>query len=124
MGVDVRFNTLAEPAEVLAERPDVVVVATGGVPDLCGFDESDNRAVAERVWSVWDVLAGTAPVAPGSRVLLFDDHGAFQGPSCAEQLAAQGAIVELVTPDRSSALHVTAVLLLAGTLAARHSHSK
>eukprot|EP00966_Prymnesium_polylepis_P004482 103171-Prymnesium_polylepis.1 len=86
---------------MLAEEPDVVVVATGGYPDLCGFDAA--ATVADRVFSVWDVLSGAASIAAGSRVLLFDDHGAYQGPSCAEHLADLGATVELVTPDRHAA---------------------
>ena len=31
-GVEFRFNTWAEAADVLALRPDVVIVATGGLP--------------------------------------------------------------------------------------------
>ena len=31
--VDVRYNTYAEADDVLAEDPDVVVVATGGIPN-------------------------------------------------------------------------------------------
>ena len=31
LGVQFRFNTWAEPADILAEHPDVVIVATGGV---------------------------------------------------------------------------------------------
>lgn len=99
LAVDVRCNTLAGPSEIVGERPDVVIVATGGYPDLMSFDE--DPAVASRVWSVWDVLAGSVPLTSGDRVLLFDDHGAYQGPSCAEHLAAtHGMHVEMVTPDR------------------------
>ena len=35
-GVELRFNHLADAADVLAEDPDVVIVATGGLPDA-GF---------------------------------------------------------------------------------------
>ena len=31
--VDIRFNTYAEADDVLAEDPDLVVIATGGVPN-------------------------------------------------------------------------------------------
>ncbi len=31
--VDIRFNTYAEADDVLAEEPDLVIVATGGVPN-------------------------------------------------------------------------------------------
>ncbi len=95
LGVDLRLNVYAEIDEVLAESPDVVIVATGGVPDTECVDGS------EHVVSVWDVLGGQ--VAPGADVLVFDDNGQHPGPSCAEFLAEHGAKVELVTPDRSIA---------------------
>ena len=100
LGVDLRLGTWAEAEDVLAENPDVVVVATGGLPDT----ECVNGA--EHVVSLWDVLSGQ--VQPGSNVLLFDDHGDHQGPSGAEFLAGQGAKVELVTPDRSTAFELGA----------------
>lgn len=93
LGVDVRFNRYAEAAEVLAEEPEVVVVATGGMPNT-EFVPSG----AELVTSTWDVLSGQ--VTPGEEVLLFDDNGAHQGLSCAEYMAARGSRVELITPDR------------------------
>ena len=100
LGVDLRLGVYAEAADVLGEDPDVVVVATGGVPDT-GCVEG-----AEHVVSLWDVLGGQVP--PGSNVLLFDDHGDHQGPSGAEFLAGRGAKVELATPDRSIAFELGA----------------
>ena len=50
LGVDIRFNVFAESGEVEAENPDVVVVATGGLPDTAVC------AGAELVCSVTDVL--------------------------------------------------------------------
>jgi len=69
--------------------------AKGGIPDVECIDG------AQYVVSVWDILGGHA--SPGLNVLLFDDHGSHQGPSCAEYLASAGSRVELVTPDRSIA---------------------
>ena len=100
LGVDLRLGAWAEPADVLGEGPDIVIAATGGLPDTECVDG------AEHVASLWDVLSGQ--VQPGSNVLLFDDHGDHQGPSGAEFLAAQGAKVELVTPDRSAAFELGA----------------
>ena len=100
LGVDLRLGTYAEVADVVNENPDVVIVATGGLPDT-GCVEG-----AEHVVSLWDLLSGQ--VQPGSNVLLFDDHGDHQGPSGAEFLAGQGARVELATPDRSIALELGA----------------
>ena len=95
LGVDVRLGVYADAADVLGENPDVVIVATGGLPD------TDCVEGAGHVVSLWDVLSGQ--VQPGSNVLLFDDHGDHHGPSGAEFLAERGANVELATPDRSIA---------------------
>jgi NADPH-dependent 2,4-dienoyl-CoA reductase/sulfur reductase-like enzyme len=92
LGVTIRVNTYAEAAEVLALEPDVVVVATGGVPAIPGALPEDL------VFSTWDVLSGD--VRPGRHVLVFDDHGSDQALGAAERLAAGGSEVELVTPDR------------------------
>ena len=100
LGVTVHLNRYAEAEDVLAERPDIVVVATGGVPNVEWVEG------AEHVASVWDVLGGQ--VEPGAEVLVFDDHGDHQAPSAAEFLAARGSAVELVTPDRMSAHEIGA----------------
>jgi len=100
LGVELHLNRYAEPADVLAERPDVVVTATGGVPNL------EPVAGAEHAVSAWDVLGGQ--VEPGAEVLVFDDHGDHQGPSVVDFLASRGSSVELVTPDRLAAHEVGA----------------
>ena len=100
LGVTMHLNRYAEAEDVLAERPDVVVVATGGVPNVEWVDG------AEHVVSVWDVLGGQ--VEPGAEVLVFDDHGDHQGPSVVDFLASRGSAVELATPDRMSAHEVGA----------------
>ena len=93
LGVDVRYNLYAEAADVRELSPDVVVVATGGLPDTQVCEG------AQYVVSVSDVLTGQ--IKPGSEVLVFDDHGDHQALSCAQALAEGGAGVELVTPDRA-----------------------
>ena len=93
LGVDIRLNTLAEAADVAAEGPEVVIAATGGLPNV-GYFEGDEHAA-----TVWDVLGGHAEA--GAQVLIYDDNGSHQGPSCAEHLASRGAQVEIVTPDRA-----------------------
>ncbi|MDE0097252.1 MAG: NADH:flavin oxidoreductase [Gammaproteobacteria bacterium] len=91
LGVVVHWNVLADEETVLAETPDVIVIATGGLPD--------TRLVpgAEACLSTWDVLSGT-PVS--GDVLVYDDHGQHQGASTVDQIAEGEARVELVTPDR------------------------
>ena len=100
LGVTLHLNRYAEAEDVLAERPDIVIVATGGVPNVEWLEG------AQHVVSVWDVLGGQ--VEPGAEVLVFDDHGDHQAPSAAEFLAARGSAVELVTPDRMSAHEIGA----------------
>jgi len=93
LGVTVRLNTYADVADVLALHPDVVIVATGGLPATPALDAGEDL-----VTSTWDILAGD--VAPGRRVVVFDDHGSEQALSTAERLIAAGSEVEIVTPDR------------------------
>ena len=101
LGVEVRLNSYAETADVLAEQPDVVIVATGGLPDASFLEDGEDL-----VTSVWDVLGGY--VEPAGSVLLYDDHGWHQGPSTAVALAKKGVAVELVTPDRMVGFEVGA----------------
>jgi hypothetical protein len=96
LGVEVRFHAFAEADVVLAESPDVVIVATGGIPG------AGEVAGGDLVLNTWDVLNGEAGY-PG-RVLVFDDHGEHQAASCAEHLAERGSEVELVTPERAPLL--------------------
>ncbi len=106
-GVELRFGVYAEAATVLAEEPDVVVVATGGVPDT-GFLPAAARPL---VLDTWDVLGGTGASGPrpGESVLVFDDHGGEPALDAAEHLARLGCRVELVTPERMVGISVGAM---------------
>ncbi len=92
-GVDVKLNAYAEPGDLTALEPDVVIVATGGWPNT-RFLEAGEDLVA----TSFDVLSGAAKVA--DRVLFFDDHGDERSLSLAEYLLEHGAQLEIVTPDR------------------------
>ena len=92
-GAELRFNVYAEAADVLAEDPDVVVVATGGLPNTEVLEEGNALAV-----STWDILSGD--VKPAEEVLLFDDNGGHPGLQAAERIAESGARLEIVTPER------------------------
>ncbi len=98
LGVDIRWNTFADKQSIEAETPDVVIIASGGLPD------TDYVDGGEHCLSVWDVLAGSQ--ISGS-VLVYDDNGQHQGPSCADYLSDDKNIsVEFVTPDRSPAVEM------------------
>ncbi|MBL8335707.1 MAG: NADH:flavin oxidoreductase [Rhodoferax sp.] len=104
-GVQFRFNTLADAALVQAERPDVVIIATGGLPHTEVLESGNDLVV-----STWDILSGD--VRPGRDVLLYDDAGDHPALQAAEVLAAGGARVEIMTPDRSFAPEVMAMNLV------------
>jgi NADPH-dependent 2,4-dienoyl-CoA reductase/sulfur reductase-like enzyme len=104
-GVQFRFNTLADEATVLAENPDVVIIATGGMAHTAVL-QSGNELVA----STWDILGGE--VMPGKNVLLFDDAGDHPALQAAEIIAKSGARLEIMTPDRSFAPEVMAMNLV------------
>ena len=94
LGVDIRCNVYADTDEVLAEAPDVVVVATGGMPDYAFLETGEDLAT-----SSWDILSGA--VKPGRDVIVFDDNGAHPGLTVTEFIAKNGASsVELITPER------------------------
>ena len=93
LGVEIRCNAFAEAEDVTALDPDLVVIATGGVPDM-GFLEEG----AELVTSSWDVLSGAAK--PSGEVILYDDLGAHPGLTAAEFMAEGGARLAFVTPER------------------------
>ena len=103
--VDFRFNTLAEAADVLACDPDLVVIATGGLPQKDVLAAGNELTV-----SAWDILSGD--VVPGGRVLLFDDAGDHAALQAAEVIAAAGGHVEIMTPDRTFASEVMGMNLV------------
>lgn len=92
-GVEFRFGVWANAEQVLAERPDVVIIATGGLPNTDVLAEG-----ADLVADTWDVMSGDLH-STGS-VLVFDDNGAEPALDAAERLAVGGAHVEFATPER------------------------
>ncbi|MGP3776300.1 oxidoreductase [Streptomyces sp. SDT5-1] len=98
LGVDLRLGTFAEAGDVLAEHPDLVIVATGGLPNRT-FLTAGEALVAD----TWDVMSGSLRPRPDSRVLVYDDHGGYPAMDAAELLAGHGARLEYVTPERTLA---------------------
>ncbi len=105
LGVTFRYDTLAEVDDVLAEQPDVVIVATGGLPDTQILAAGNEFTV-----STWDIISGA--VKPGRDVLLFDDAGDHAALQAADVIAASGARLEIMTPDRTFAPEVMAMTLV------------
>lgn len=104
-GVEFRFNTWAEPADITAENPDVVIIATGGLPHTEILGKGNDLVV-----SSWDIIAGD--VKPGRDVLIYDDAGDHPALQAAEVIANSGAKLEIMTPDRSFSPDVMAMNLV------------
>lgn len=95
LGVDVRLNIYAEAPDILAQTPDLVVIATGGVPDF------GSVAGGELCLSVFDALGSPEQVADD--VLIYDATGRHPAPSVATEIAAAGKAVTFVARDPSIA---------------------
>ena len=104
-GVQFHFESFAEAHEIMAERPDVVIVATGGLPHTEVLKTGNDLTV-----SSWDILSGG--VKPAANVLLFDDAGDHAALQAAQIIADSGAKLEIMTPDRSFAPEVMAMNLV------------
>jgi len=90
--IETRFDCYADVDMVNQASPDVVLIATGGVPSVGRFTEGENLAVTS-----WDILSGSVPIE--KNVLFYDDNGQHAGVSCAEFLAESGCDLEYLSPE-------------------------
>ncbi|MEK1925536.1 MAG: NADH:flavin oxidoreductase [Rhizobium giardinii] len=93
LGVPIHYNVFAEASDILERKPDLVVVATGGIAQNPVLEAGDDLVV-----SSWDIIAGA--IRPEGPVLLYDDNGAHTGMTAAEMIAATGTELEIVSPER------------------------
>jgi N-methyl-L-proline demethylase len=93
-GVELRLNSWAEVDDILRLDPDIVVIATGGVPNTNFLD-----AGAELVTTSWDILSAASK--PAESVILFDDNATDTGLTAAEAIAEAGSKLEFATPERT-----------------------
>ncbi len=95
LGVERRLGVDATEAMILAENPDIVVLATGGASHMgqvSGWGAASGLSV-----SAWDILSGR--VAPAQNVLVYDSMSTHAGAGVADFLATRGSRVEIATPD-------------------------
>ena len=92
LNIETRFDCYADANMVNQASPDVVLIATGGVPSVGRFTEGENLAVTS-----WDILSGSVPIE--KNVLFYDDNGQHAGVSCAEFLAESGCDLEYLSPE-------------------------
>ncbi len=114
LGVDVRLSTYAEADDVLAEQPDVVIVATGSLPRMDGLQAARPEAPVpgfgqRHVLSSHDLLF-LPPDRLGKSAVVFDDVGHYEGIAAAEQLIAHGVKVTFVARHSSFAPQIEVVV--------------
>ncbi|MDA7827644.1 NADH:flavin oxidoreductase [Rhodobacteraceae bacterium] len=101
------FNTWAEAEDVTALNPDVVIVATGGVPNM---ELHETKGDVDLAVSAWDIISGD--VVPRGNVLIYDEAGDHPALMAAEIAADAGCSVEVMTPDRTFAPEIMGMNLV------------
>ena len=99
LGATLRTDAYMEGEDIAALNPDVVIMATGGLP------LADLERGAELCTTTWDVLTGQAALS--GEVLVFDGTGRHPGPLAAERAIGMGARVEYVSIDAQLAEELT-----------------
>ena len=89
--VPIVFNTLADDEITLAEEPEIVILATGGLPFM------GNIQGEQHCTSVWDVLGGSVPLKDSA--VVYDGTGRHPALIAAEMLVDQGKNMQLVLLD-------------------------
>ena len=105
--VTFHFNTFAEAADITALNPDVVIIATGGLPNTELFEKGHPEP---HVVSAWDIISGD--VKPAENILIYDEAGDHPALQAAEVAVEAGATVEIMTPDRSFSPEIMAMNLV------------
>ncbi len=105
--VTFHFNTWAEAADVTALNPDVVIIATGGMPNVELFEQSTDQP---HVITTWDIISGD--VKPAGSILIYDESGDHPALQAAEIAANAGSKVEIMTPDRTFSTDIMAMNLV------------
>ncbi len=93
ISVPIYYDRYMEAKDVLELRADIVIIATGGIPNFEFLEFGQDLVV-----STWDVLNCQIPLA--NNILIYDENGTEVGPSCAEMALKKGCQVEFITRDR------------------------
>ncbi len=88
-GVQIRKGVRVDQAIILAEAPDVVLIATGAIPYRPAFPQEGELQIVD----AWAVLRGHGTL--GQSVVVIDWRADWIGIGIAEHLAQQGRTVRL-----------------------------
>ena len=105
--VKFHFNVFAEVNNVNKLDPDVVIIATGGLPNIKLFESTQEQA---NVIDCWDIISRNE--TPAEHVLIYDEAGDHPALQAADFAANAGAKVEIMTPDRTFSPDVMAMNLV------------
>lgn len=108
LGVEVRLSTYMEADDILAEAPDVVIVATGSMHTGDGRQtlipgELPPGVGLPHVFNPVSLIMAPKPDLAGKAALVFDDVGRYDAIAAAEYLAQAGASVTFATSMSSFA---------------------
>jgi thioredoxin reductase len=107
LGIDVRLSSFIEVADVTAERPDVVIVATGSSARGDGRQAAIPAELPSGVdlphvlTSIQLILEHSHDDLSGRTALVLDDVGHYEAIAAAEILTRSGASVTYVTTQPS-----------------------
>ena len=104
--VEFKFNNWAEADDIISLNPDIVIIATGGLPNLELFESKKD---ANYVISTWDIISGD--IKPAENILIYDESGDHPALQAAEIAANSGSKVEVMTPDRTFSPEIMAMNL-------------
>tara|TARA_B100000959_G_scaffold268229_1_gene312686 strand:- start:89 stop:1006 length:918 start_codon:yes stop_codon:yes gene_type:complete len=91
--VKIFYDCLASSENILSEKPDVIIIATGGTPNTEILEEGSDL-----VSSTWDVISGSVSIQDD--IILYDDNGSYPGLQAAEIIANKGSKLEIISPER------------------------
>ena len=93
LNVKIIYNCFASSENILSEKPDVIIIATGGVPNTAILEQGSDL-----VSSTWDIISGNVGIQDD--VILYDDNGSYPGLQAAEIIANKGSKLEIISPER------------------------
>ncbi len=99
LGVEIHLNSYMDASDLEALQPDVILLATGGLPQV------DLLEGANLCANTWDILTGQTPIA--ENVLVYDGTGRHPAPLVAERAREMGKEVTYVTIDTTIAEDLT-----------------
>mgnify|MGYP002631547141 FL=1 len=99
LGVELRCNVYADEQDIMGLNPDLVIIATGGLPN------PGQVPGAELITSPWDILGGA--VSPAQDILIVDGTGRHVALTVADYCYQAGAKLRFATIDEGLAQEQT-----------------